>query len=76
MGLRELAPSQSLQGDTSAVELLLPQKLKSRIGKVLEENFIHDDTLFFLKMIILKLNSLGINASKALDIELVCKRKS
>jgi len=53
--------------DASAVGIATTSKIEVRIGKVLDENFIYDDTSYFSKNDNIKIKSLGINASKALD---------
>lgn len=53
--------------DVSATGIGTTSKIEVRIGKVLGENFIYDDTSFFSKNDNIKIKSLGINASKVLD---------
>ena len=53
--------------DASSVGIATTSKIEVRIGKVLGENIIHDDTSYFSKNDNIKIKSLGINASKPLD---------
>ena len=53
--------------DASAVGIATTSKIEVRIGKVLEENIIVDDTYYFAKNDNIKIKSLGINASGALN---------
>lgn len=53
--------------DASAVGIATTSKIEVRIGKVLGENIIYDDTSYFAKNDNIKIKSLGINASKPLD---------
>ena len=53
--------------DASAVGIATTSKIEVRIGKVLGKNIIVDDTYYFAKNDNIKIKSLGINASEALN---------
>ena len=66
MRLKELVLSQSLLAMPHGRNVTT-SKIEVRIGKVLEENIIVDDTYYFAKNDNIKIKSLGINASGALN---------
>ena len=53
--------------DVSAVGIGTTSKIEVRIGKVLGENVIYDDTSYFTNNDNIRIKSLGINASRELD---------